>query len=153
MAWPEDEPAFPTHPSDRPRTMSQLETNSLFALLLQFISGFMLVTNFGLGALLVIAVLPYVGTIADPLGLALLLALPPFGIVQILYAWMMYSRRSGSGRMAVVVDFVVIVLLAINFIMSDWSESSQFLLVMIGINAVAILLLTMTSARQNFYDI
>jgi hypothetical protein len=87
-----------------------MNTNSLFALLLQFVSGFLLVTNFGLGAVLVIALLPYVGTIADPLGLALLLALFPFGVIQILYAWMMYKRKSGSGRMAIIVDIIVIVL-------------------------------------------
>jgi hypothetical protein len=65
----------------------------------------------------------------------------------------MYKRKSGSGRMAIIVDIIVIALIAVYAITSVWTESSRFLLGIIGMNVVTILLLTMTTARQDFYDI
>jgi predicted lysophospholipase L1 biosynthesis ABC-type transport system permease subunit len=153
MAWPEDEPTIPTQSSDRPSLMTQLDSNSLFALLLQFISGFLLVTSFGPAAFIVISLLPYLGAIANPIGFALLLALIPFGAVQIIYGWMMYRKKSGSGRVAVIVDIIVIALIAMYLLASEWTESANLIVAIAGMNVVTILLLTMTTARQDFYDI
>jgi hypothetical protein len=149
MAWPEDEPVYTPQPTDKPRTMSQLPTNLLFILLLQVVSGYILVTNFGLFALLDVAFPLSVDLFIAAVGLVLL----PIGAVQILTALWMLRGRPGSVRKAVIVDLMAIPLVGLHFLTGVLFETARFLAIIISMNVLTIFLLTMTTCGQDFYDI
>ena len=148
MAWEEDQPSY-TGPRGTGRVpMSQMESHSLFALLLVAVSGALLLYSSGL-ILFAVSILIAIGfEIINPLLITLYIIYLPIGCYQLYLTWGMYNRKSSAGKQAIYVAIIVIAMSVMELAISMLID--QMVLGAIVVNAIVLYLLTQTKAKHEF---
>ncbi|MFW9788242.1 MAG: hypothetical protein ACFFE2_16610 [Candidatus Thorarchaeota archaeon] len=154
MAFPEDPPKQYSRTSDSP--LMQYDNNALFGMMLQFGGGIITMTTYGLAlafiGVLLITLPP--GWPINHVGIIGEILLLPVGFLQVLSGWRLYKKQQGAINFAIQLDICSIIIQLIVDITAimvfGYLESPEFSIVFVGINVVAVFLLTRPGVKEQF---